>query len=312
MTKYNFYNENLKKRFLEEKPTQTQNFYGYVLSKACNMEELLQKDIHDFTLNELITLRQSYNNRSFTVVLSIKSVLTQYIDFCIEQGYVKSKINYLKGVGGKEDIIKYVDNIAKNKKFISEEELYEIENLCYNAQDAVIFNLLFNGVKGENSEELINLKILDCDFTNNTLILTKMNGDSRTIKVSDRTMELIKDAINQDKYFKNNGEECAAKAQTWNIIETEYVVRTAGKTADKAKPSNIISRINKIKTFWGNPYLTVTSIWYSGMLNYANKIKEDKGELFREDYENINKVFSYDPRYWYLTKVRLSEYLSNG
>jgi hypothetical protein len=308
------YNEELKNRFLESyyKNAATQKTYRYVLSKATATEEKKNKDLCNFNYEELDNLFYSFSTRSLQSIQQHVAIITRYIEFAIDEGYNPTKINIVdlfhtfSGV----NLEKYVNKIALNKKYVDKDELEEIINLCFNAQDAVIFDLIPQGIKGEDCEELINLRGQDCNFETNELLLTKNNGEQRIITVSSRSMGLIQDALDQELYIKNNGEETSARANNYKINKTEYVLRPASKdNTDKIKSFNIISRINRMKTIFGNPFITVTNLWVAGMIMMGKELKQEKGELTKEDYININKRFAYNPDYWYQTKVRIEKHL---
>jgi hypothetical protein len=86
------------------------------------------------------------------------------------------------------------------------------------------------------------------------------------------------------------------------------VVRVAARDngGDPIKPINLTARLNRIKLYWGNPYLTLTSIWYSGMLDMAKNIKAQKDALDREDWTLINERFGFYGN-WTVTKQRLMQ-----
>jgi len=305
------YNSEFKERFLQRYKDNTSRFYKYIFLKSYKTENDLKKDIYDFDNIELDSLIKEYNNASIQSVQSVVSVLKQYLDFCIDQGFIN--INYLQGIGTKEDFMRYLDVNAQNKKIITKLDLEDICNRCENPQDAICFALPFYGIKGEKCEEIINLKVTDCDFNNNKLLLTSNQGELRYVEnLPDFLMELLKDAIEKKEYVKNNGEESVnMKAKTYNIKVTPYVFRISARenSEDQAKFFNVTSRINRIKLWYGNPYITITNLWISGMIDMAKKIKEEKGELIIDDYIEINKYYNYPHEYVYKTRARVEQYL---
>jgi len=171
----------MKERFATQYTKNTKDFYMYIFVKSFETESQLNKDICEFTSGELDSLIKAYNNESVHSVYTIVSILRQYIDFCVQEGFLTTNMNYLNSIGGYKDMSKYVNITATNQKYINEIDLNEITNLCLNAQDAVIFMMLFEGVKGEACEEIVNLKISDCNLIDNKLTLTKNNGTVRNI-----------------------------------------------------------------------------------------------------------------------------------
>lgn len=305
------YNQDFKNRFLENYSASTQIYYKYILQKSYETESMLNKDIYEMDNNELDSLLKSYCNGSVQAVASVLSVLKIYLDFANKEGYIETKVNYLQGIGGYEDLLKYVDVNIQGKKYVTRAELEEIAGSCVNAQDALCLILPFEGVKGEDAEEIINLKESDVGFISNELTLTKNNGETRKIIVSDLAIDYIRRALDEEFYYKNNGEDSPdLKSNHYVITKTDYVLRVAARQCEGAiKATNITARLNRIKQYWGNQYWTVTGMWYSGMLDMAKQIKEEKGELDKEDWIVINERFGYSAGYWTKTKARLQEML---
>ena len=61
---------------------------------------------------------------------------------------------------------------------------------------------------GLTVEDICNLRIDDCYKVSNTIdIRNDKNEIIRTLTVDDNTMDLVMDAINQERYEVNNGDE---------------------------------------------------------------------------------------------------------
>lgn len=302
------YNEKVKEEFLHQYEQKTRKFYRYILTKSYSLEKTLDKDISEFSKSNLAELLNHNKSGSLQAIRTKVCIFNKYIDFCLENDYTTQDRNYLK-TKYFQDLNKYV--VIERKKYISKEDLQKIVTMCVNAQDAILFALLFDGVKGENSEEIVNLKATDCNFETNVLKLTRNDGTQRLLKASNLTMSLIEEAISEREYIKNNGEESEdMRARTYPIHPTEYVVRISAREPNGAiNPINVISRINRIKAWYGNPLLTITNIWMSGMLSNLRIIKTKNINLGKEHYVNINKKFGYNKDYWLKTQTKLQQYV---
>jgi hypothetical protein len=276
----------IKERFLNKYDTGAKRFYWFILKKVSETEQILNKDIFLFSMEELDSCLCSLSNGSKQMVSSNASCLRQYIAFAIEEGYVRDGINLLDTIIGK-DLNKYVDKNAAERKYITFEQLQEMQSQCINDQDLVIPELLFVGVKGENSNEIINLKVQDIIGIKTELgngeykINYKIILSNREIPITLRTYEIIQNAISQTDYYRGNGEDIGgAKTKTFPINDSEYVVRTSGTKKNGTIGYNtLVARVNRIKAYFGNPYLNITNLWVSGMIHMAKGIKEEKGEL---------------------------------
>jgi site-specific recombinase XerD len=318
------YNKKLKERFLKQYPEKTQKFYRYVFSKSFDTEDQLKQDLCKFNNDQLIKCIKSFNNASVQSVYSVISIIRQYLAFCSKEGLITTNINYLDSIGGYKDIKSFLDVQAHQNKYINVMQLHDICDLCLNSQDAIIPALLFEGVKGEQCHEIVNLKIQDCDFLTNQITLTSHTNTKRTITATNFTMELILDAYNEKQYVKNNGEvgECIMSSPIYKIEPNEYILRISARSEQGAiNPCNIIARINRIKTYYGNPYLTATNLWISGMIHENIKILNEKykekevnldtiKKLTKDDYLMVNKKFGFPNVYWYKIKEKVKTCLS--
>jgi hypothetical protein len=230
-----------------------------------------------------------------------KSILETYVDWCIQEGYVSTRINYFQGLS-KQDLKNFVDYEAQQNKYITYEELLDMEQQCINAQDAVLPRLVFIGIRGDECSELINLKV--SDVHSNKIVLP-----DREIKIDDSTYMLILDAINQTEYMRGNGAVSeSAKTDKMAINSSDYVLRAAGSTKmGKIEYQALRMRLTRIKDYFGNDYLNFRNIWFSGMLHKARMIEKTKGEVTIEDFKQIHKEFGYNPIYAFKTQIEYRE-----
>lgn len=309
------YNEEHKNKFLSEynrndKVVTTTIFYKYIFQISYVTETQLGKDIYDFNDKELRALISSYRNGTVAIVASIISVLKKYLDFCVNKGYIR--VNLLQDISGYEDYMQFVDKNVQKNKYITREELENIIGHCANYQDAIVPALVFYGFKGEDYSEIVNLKHEHVDRIENKVYI---EGRDQWFEVDEFLIELLVNAMDELVYDKANGDsDIQMKSRYYNIYPTDYVLKVAARDNGNTpiKAINLTARLNRIKMFWGNPYLTLTSIWYSGMLDMAKKIKEEKNEVEKEDWININERFGFNAVYWTVTKQRLLPLMDGG
>jgi len=296
---YNIDNE-IKQEYLNSKPTATAESDSFILRTIDEYEQLVNKPVYNLTISEFDELFSKFGNTSKSSGDKNKSILVTYINFCISKNFVLHKENRARLI----DITKHVSKQALLNKFTSREKLKEYQKILYNEQDQLLLELLFIGVRGktienETLEEIINLSIDDVDFDNNIIKLKQNNGDIRTIKVESSTVELIKNTYEQEIYIENNGEITnnprisEPRKSIINHVEN-FVFRIPGKKKfEKFHSSLFNSRITRIKGWVENSYLTVTTIYESGMIQMVMDIYHKKGEVTKEDYINICDRFNY-------------------
>lgn len=308
-------NQDLKNRFLKEGDlaVSTQRTFMHILTKGARTEEDFNKDIYEFTPYECDQLLFSFSASSEGMVFVLISCFKQYFDFCKLNNLDNiDELNYFATITGLETVRKYVNPTVIENKYITYEQLLEIEGLCINEQDAVIPELLFIGIKGESAEDLLGLDISQIKKIEFKTEDGKWNTEykimmkDREIPISERTYDLIIDAYEQIEYLKGNG-EYEGKSKKLNLESTSTrILKVASRGVDsELSYGTLQSRMIRIKEYFGNPYLTMTNIWVSGMIHLAKQIKEEKGELKKEDWVFVNKRFGYPEQYWSQTKLRL-------
>jgi integrase len=323
MRDYILFNPEVKNRFIDESDygSNTKEVIAQMFSKTFKTEDFYNKDVYEMSDSQIGEVLDDFDATSYETVYSKVSYLASYVDWCIKEGYLTTNINNARLYLGKENIDKYVKKSAIKYKYLDKKHFYNIIDHCANAQDAAIFVLLYEGARGRQVkehalEELRNLKWEDCNPETNTVILTRDNGEQSSLEVSTRTMDILKDANGEEKYKKNNDEMSdwfqARKNTELELHKTEYILKpTIQGVFGRITNQNIIQRIKVIKNAYGNnPYISVTNIWRSGMIEYAKQLKEaNGGKITKEDYIEVCRRFGVEEKYWVKTKLRIEKYL---
>lgn len=323
-----------KEEFLESQKPTTRTFYSYILKLADEYEKEIQKSIFDFSVadrDEFLIVK--YKNKTTFSFQATLSPLKKYVDWCISKNFVKHFENRFASILTK-DYKNYINVQAQENSYISLQENRELQSLLANDQDKSFIELLGLGVrgrteKGNTLEEMVNLRVKDIDFEQKVLNLTNNDGEIRPLTVDDYTLELLKRTINQNFYLNNNGFK--TKANENGVYEqtdkgliinpTEYVFRVPGKNKhSKADYQLIASRIQRIQGWLQKPYLTISNLYFSALVSYAKKLKEEKiargekGNLAKKDYIRINERFNFGEngeKYIFKTKELISSFLGD-
>ena len=289
------YNPDLKEAFLlskyKENPM-TRETTRYIFSSySYYLENKYQKDLKDFEKDELDELLVKIAKKVASIDSFQKcfSIINQYIDWAIDNGLKKNDYNPMPDFN-KKDYEEYID-----KKFISEQKLIEIEESLKNYQDKVVLRLIFEGVNGENVSELVNLKIQDVDSKNKRLRLYDDKGRERFIQVSDRCLDLIKKAYDEDIYYYRNGyNEGKRGRRKSKLMQTDHIIKNVlnGRTQEPVNMNTIYRRIDTIKDILKLPKnLTATDIRNSGMIKMAVDLYKRDGKLTTAHLEEIAEHF---------------------
>lgn len=313
--------EGLKESFIQSVMLNEENTaktYRRVLEKASKLEEEWDKDICEFSYDELDKLLGFLDAGSINSVQVQHSVLRQYIRFADEHHYANPLTLSYIDMFKVEDFNKYVNKIRTKKQILDIEDILdiaeEVDKVEGNMQDVCPIVLIFSGAWGTNLEELINFKKDDLDEENYKIKLTTDKGNERTIDVDPELFRIIVDASNEVEYVKGNGQNLEKMKFThFELLDTPYVLKNVKRrdTQIKISPQSVRQRIDKIKKFWGNEYINPTSILKSGMIAYARKYMEENNleKLQTEDYQHIAERFGKNRSTYFFVKRDIEEYL---
>lgn len=291
------FNIEIKERFLNNEYTNedTRKNTRSVFEKVSILEEQYNIDLYSFNKNQLYDALRLLDSTSMSAISKNWSIMDRYIQWCTGEGYCPPNINAQDIY--KQDLKQFINKDAdKNKYFKDEKEFFEVIDKIPNPQDQVIPCLIYEGVKGRNEqpysyEEIQNLKWKDCNYDKNELLLRRDNKEFRIITVNPRIMEIIKDAYNEDFYYRGEGDN----VQKLSIVRSEYIVRSIQRSdnADKVGIMTINGRIGKVKKIAEKYYLNAKSIFFSGMFNKLQNIENER-ELTEKDYRDICRRYGVD------------------
>jgi len=313
----------LKHQYLDEKVTATGESDSFILRSVDEYEVAKGKPIYNMHRDELNgMIAKQFNNPSVGAVTKNVSIIRTYIDFCINKNVVIHGENRL-ATFTVEDAKNLVNQRVLLKKFITREQKIEYQRILYNEQDKLILELPYVGGRGRTcdgctSEEIINLRMSDVDEENKMITLTQNDRKTRELEVETSTIELIKDAYNQKIYVENNGEMSnnlrlsKPREITINRVEDYVLCVPSLKKFQKFTSNLITSRMSRMQKYLDSPYLTVSGIYMSGMVQLAIDIYKEKGEVDKDDYIDICFRFNYGgdipEKYWHILKAQFEQY----
>lgn len=268
------------------------------------MELKKDKPLHEFNREDILQVIGELNPLSIQSAITQLSVIKKYIDFAIANGFLTTGINFATLIKT-QDIERVVNMQAMDLKYITKEEVIDITDSLDNAVDAAFITLLFEGVKGEQLSEIVNLQKNDIDHENNMLELTDKDGNIRHKRVSTRTIGILQEASSQTEYLVRFDTSKRKLEFTKQLQNSNYVIRTTGtKYNAQTKYRTLLAKLRSIRSEIGNPYLTATSIWESGMINYAKEIMEQNGldNLTTKHYKEICRWAGKSEDMWFNTK----------
>jgi hypothetical protein len=330
------FNSQLKEEFLKLYPENTARTYAYDLAKISESERFYNKDIFNFTYEQLEDALKSLQAKSYGSISRMISTISQYYFWANNKGLVSTKIDY-SDLFFEDKISSYVWTHAIKHAYVSREEMYDICDKFVNAIDRATAILPFEGIKGEELSEMINLKYSDINFNTGETILTDLHGNTRQIIITNkRTFDILKEAQSQDVYLKKNG-NAIGKTTTSVIIDSPYVIKkTINLNPDNLKGTEYsedekvtagyleakFTRFFKDKynsrgqvineAFINLPFLNINNIFKSGFFEFCHNLEIEKGVLSTNDYLSICQRYGIKTDRWATYKFQYIKWKQNN
>ena len=215
----NYYNKELKERYLREKETTLSipsNYIDVQFRKTSETEHELNKDVSNWTTYEIIEYYKLLNVTSFESLLCLNSIFSQYTQFCLENSLVRDNQNhYLECT--KEILTGCLNKAILDKRFVDRNTVLKWVDQLPNPKDQFILLSLFEYGKSKDFKDIVYASDKNLDTSNNTLKLS-----DRTVQISDKLMEIIDDCINEDTYYSISGKG----VKVMPLVNHGYIVKS--------------------------------------------------------------------------------------
>ena len=276
------FNEERKMRFIEEREEEVvlpASYLSTQFNKIEKMENEFDKDLCNFTAYEIIEYYKMLNITSIESLAVMNSQFSLYTNWCLKQNLVKDNQNHFLEIN--YDILGECMNKALfNMRMVSRETILGWIDMLVNPRDQFIILALYEGIRGKENCELVQLKPEDVKGN----IVTLCTG--RQIKISDQLAKIIKQCIATDEYYGGGG-------RSFPLIENGYVIKDYNNVKDDVNSYqqgkriyNSISRT--IKAVDKKYIVTANSIVESGKLDMIKNRSEELGmtpkEYITSDY----------------------------
>lgn len=292
------YNEEIKKRYIQEKEATTstpENYLERLFNKTKGFEGKLEKDVSSFTVYEIMDTYKTINSSSFETLLVMHNHLSLYTQWCLHENLVPDCQNHFVEIKN-EALLNCINKVILEKAVITRKRLYFWLAQMDNPSDAFVMLCLFEGIKGQAFCEIANLRI--SDFSGNTVKLCT----GRELTVSDKLIELAK--LTDETYVYHTVSKTNSKEY---MLEDEgYLIKKYHNCKDGANEEQRGRRIYK-KLFRNfeeklevKDYMKSNSLITSGMIDFINTRAKEL-EITAKDYlfSKENHVLEVKERYGY-------------
>lgn len=267
-----FYNEELKDRFINDKSEEIISVTSmyYMFKKVAKIETELNKDLCDWNYYEIIEYYKLLNCSSIQPLIIINAIFSQYTQFCLMNNIVKDSQNHYAEVK-REVLIKCINKLILNKKCVDREQVLTWIDELPNPKDQFIMLGVFEFGKRKNYYDIANAKPEDVDLRNCTLKL-----ENRTVKISEKLAEIIKDCMSTNYYFSVSG----SFLKRMPLIYDGHIVKKYPneeiKSTDYAKGRNIYQSLTRSFKYLGvEKWMNGVALVNSGKIYSINqKAKE--------------------------------------
>lgn len=287
------YNEELKRRYIEEKTessTLPSNYLECQFNKIGVYEKELNKDVHDFTVYEIIEYYKMLSVASLEVLAVLNSHLSLYTQWCLGQSIVKDNQNHYEEIE-LETMKRCLNKVLVEKKIVSREQVLDWCEQLPNPKDQLVLLGLFEGMKGKDFCDFVNLKPVD--VKNN-----QVNLNNRKISISNELLKYIEDSIRVETYYSCSG----GGTKTMPLVDRGYVIKyypnTKEDTSAFQKGRVIYNGVARSLSYVGAlDYMSANSIFESGKIHMIKERSKGlcisaKEYVYSEHIKEVEEKFN--------------------
>jgi len=287
------YNREYKELFLKEylEKDSTRESYTIYLMLIAETERMLGKDLFLFSAQDIINYFANAYTTSHTALRSAFSIFKNYVNWGVGRGFNNATgVNPFSTISFKKDILPLLNVKNMKSRFITEEQMWDIENLVVNYQDYVCLVLPFYLAKGEKCKELVNLTDSRVNGITNTLTLIDNSGEVREMVISQRVMEVVVKAGGEDVYRRESSDE--KEGSIADLQESEYIIRSTRRSdSGSANAQAISARCKRLLIEAGYEDMSIQDVKMSGKLALLKRMEiENGGTLVVEDFQEVNRL----------------------
>lgn len=248
--------------------------YNLYKSNIKMYEDIKEKDIMYFNIDELTDLMKSIPSISYNIKTSVYSFILQYLDYQISRGNIS--INNMIGIN--KEKVTAIHQKSSRSRYISINRFYELISSFTkqsNYQELIPLVLSRYGISGIDMEDLINLKMSDLDKENNVANIYNTEGILlKTIPIDKNLIDWCVKAEDEKGYIGNN------------------IVKNLERNADREiTEAMIYNRVKKACLDNNHSRIKFSNLILSRKIDLALEIRKER-KLTNGDFQSINLIFN--------------------
>lgn len=293
------YNQKIKEAFLQDylEEDSTRTSYSIFLIMASRWENKIGKDLFEFSREDVLDICSDNFTDSYSSLRAFYTICTLYVGYCTQKGYNKTMINSWKLVKFNQHIMPMLNALHLPTKYLSEEQVWAIEDESMNYNDYLPLVLAYHGIKGTKNSEIVKLQDEDVNTITNTLTLTDEDGSVREVEISQRLMRIVALARGESVYQRRGKEGFGGRNSCTLKEDSNFVLRpTTINGGSGITPQTASARVKKLLADCGHGNLSIIDIYTSGKLNMLKEIEKQNGKLEVEDFKKVQFEFNDDTK----------------
>lgn len=233
-----------------------------LLNRVGKIEKEKEKNIISFSESEILEMYREFNLTSVNTLQNYNNYLKAYCDFII----YKTNKGYNNFTNINKDVLKTcINEDMRKNKYISYEQLQDVETELLNYTDSAILECLWCGISGKELTDLTHLERSQVDKNRMEIIF----NDGRKIKIYPRLYELLDKAFDEIEYMCYGEDIKVKRVEGKNQL---YKVRdNAYKDTDSVRFRWVYRKIMIIRDYVGLQNMSMKSLQGSGMLHYIKE-----------------------------------------
>lgn len=277
------YNRENKEWFLEsiDLTQYPPRWWERVFEKSNMFEKIKDKDLYNFTTPDIIEFYKFLDIGTITPLIIYNTNLIRYAQWALNENLIVDGQNHFDELTS--EILATCLNVTKTEQSILSYDTFVdlINRKIVNDQDKFIFFCLFEGIKGKNYQEIVDMKMSDIDENNLSVHLSS----GRNVSVSPDFINICKKADKQTVYVGIVGNEIERNLVPGNNIVKEKS-NSQGKNLNRTVYNTIVRNIAAV--FELADVVTAKSIRDSGLIYYLNKRADKLGVSVSELMYDLN------------------------
>ena len=304
------YNYAQKSRFINFKTSEssyTEEMLSVIFRRTEEFEIEYNKDICNFSVNEIIDMYKQMNIVSVDRLKSYHCILNFYAVWCLNERLINDNQNHFSEISG-SILNNFTNKFALNSKIITREQLLQIISQIVNPRDQFTMIALFEVGKSKDFQELINLEM--ADIKNNEILFPS----GRKAKVSDKFIEYAAKANETLEYIGPAGKVVP-------LIENGKIIKKSKNTyndSDFNEGRRIYYSLKRIVDLLGlSKWITPNALVESGKIHMIKELAKQHNITPEEvvmrvdllaEVENQYSCFMHKSRQSFIKKYK--EYLA--